>query len=157
MSPELSVSRSIEITAKPRTAWELVVDLERHPEWHPWDISDSNPQLVFGENRYGTQASYFWIGARGNHGTLKFVRVDEKAHTVDGILDISSLGQSRIFFQFQNRGAGVEVTETFSKHTGRNLFRRYLHPFYRAAAASQIEGNLSRLKLTAEGRASTGP
>jgi len=157
LSPELVVSRTVSIKSSPADAWDLVVNLERHTAWHPWDIADSFPRLVFGETRHGADASYFWIGTRGNHGMLKFERVDRKSRTIEGILDISSLGESRIAFRFVPHGDGVQVTETFRKHTGRNIFRRYLHPVYRSVAARQLEGNLDRLKRAAEGNPLAAP
>jgi hypothetical protein len=157
MASELTVSRRVAIAALPRDAWNLVADLERHPAWHPWDLSDPNPRLVFGETRYGASASYFWIGARDNHGMLKFERVDERAREIDGILDLSSVGAAHLSFRFDPRDGGVVVTETFRQSSGRNVFRRYLHPVYRAAAARQLEANLARLKQVAEGHPLAAP
>jgi hypothetical protein len=157
LSPELVVSRTVSIKSSPADAWDLVVNLERHPAWHPWDIADSFPRLVFGETRHGAEASYFWIGSRGNHGMLKFERVNLKERTIDGVLDMSSLGESRIAFRFVPGDNGVQVTETFRKHTGRNIFRRYLHPVYRSVAGRQLEGNLARLKQAAEGNPLAAP
>lgn len=157
LSSELVVSRTVLIKSSPADAWDLVVNLERHPAWHPWDIADSFPRLVFGETRHGAEASYFWIGSRGNHGMLKFEEVNLKERTIVGVLDMSSLGESRIAFRFVPSGNGVQVTEIFRKHTGRNIFRRYLHPVYRTMAGRQLEGNLARLKQAAEGNPLAAP
>ncbi len=146
----LRVERSVLIHASEGEVFEMVADLERHPEWHPWDIKDSLPRIVFGEKRYGVDASYFWIGGRDNHGTLKWTAVDAAKHRIDGVLDLSSLGESEIIFRFATVGEGVEVREEFRKTSGHNLLMRYLKPLYRARVAEQLTSNLGRLKRVAE-------
>jgi uncharacterized membrane protein len=149
----LRVERAVFIEAPAERVYDLVADLERHPEWHPWDITDSMPRLVFGEKRYGADASYFWIGNRDNHGMLKWIsapRSSESGRSLEGVLDLSSLGESEISFRFTPSNGGVEVREEFRKVSGHNLKMRYLRPIYRARVAEQLEGNLSRLKRAAE-------
>lgn len=147
---DLTVEKTVVVQASEDTVWELVVDLERHPDWHPWDLADSSPRLVFGQTRRGLDASYFWIGARDNHGMLRYTRVDERRREVEGILDLASLGASRIEFRFTPVEAGVKVTEIFNRPAGLNLFKRSLHPLYRAKVERQLGGNLARLKAAAE-------
>jgi hypothetical protein len=111
------------------------------------------PRLVFGEKRYGAEASYFWIGNRDNHGMLKWIsatRSRESGRHIEGMLNLSSLGESEISFRFTPRGEGVEVREEFRKVSGHKLMMRYLKPLYRARVARQLEENLSRLKRVAE-------
>jgi uncharacterized membrane protein len=149
----LRVERGVFIEAPVDRVYDLVADLERHPEWHPWDITDSMPRLVFGEKRYGAEASYFWIGNRDNHGMLKWItatRSSESGRRIEGVLDLSSLGESEISFRFTPGTGGVEVREEFRKVSGHNLMMRYLRPLYRVRVAEQLEGNLSRLKRAAE-------
>lgn len=145
-----SVTRSIGIDAPAGTAWELIVDLERHAEWHPWDFADPSPRLIFGENRRGEGASYFWIGSYGNHGTLTYRRVDERERRAEASLDLPVLGEARLSFHVAPRGDGADVTEVLRTRSGGHFFRRYLHPVYRAAAARRLEDHLARLKRAAE-------
>jgi hypothetical protein len=151
MSPEFKVERSVTINAPLEKVFAMVEDLERHPEWHPWDFKDPYPRVVYGETRRGMGATYFWIGNRDNHGTLTFTHVDSHGFDIVGRLELSTLGESRVEFRFLALDSGTQVQKTFRKHTGRNLFKRYLHPVYRAASAAQLEASLARLKLAAEG------
>lgn len=156
LSPELVVEERVAVNAPPDTVWELVVDLERHALWHPWGLVDDAPRLVYGQTRRGLDASCFWIGARDNHGMLRYTRVDERRREIDGLLDLSSLGESRIAFRLTPREGGVEVTETFRRSAGLNVFRRWLHPVSRAKVARHLSENLSRLKAVAESAAAEG-
>jgi uncharacterized membrane protein len=149
----LRVERGVFVEAPADRVFDLVADLERHPQWHPWDIKDSMPRLVFGEKRYGAEASYFWIGNRDNHGMLKWISATPSGSSdgrLVGMLNLSSLGESEISFRFAPRDGGVEVHEEFRKVSGHNLMMRYLKPLYRARVAEQLEGNLARLKRVAE-------
>lgn len=146
----LRVERTVVVNASEAEVFEMIADLERHPEWHPWDIKDSMPRIVYGEKRYGVDASYFWIGGRDNHGMLKWTVVDADRHLIDGVLDLSSLGESEISFRFAPVSRGVVVREEFRKVSGHNLLMRYLKPLYRARVADQLESNLARLKRVAE-------
>lgn len=149
----LRVERVVFVNAPVQRVFNLVADLERHPLWHPWDIRDSMPRLVYGEIRHGVDASYFWIGGRDNHGMLKWTLVEEEPHHIEGILNLSSLGESGIDFRFRPNPQGVEVREVFHKDSGHNFLMRYLKPLYRARVAEQLEGNLARLKRAAESTA----
>jgi hypothetical protein len=72
-SPEMTVSREIEIAATPDHLFPFINNSKRSYEWMPWSESDPTVEMKYSGPDAGVGASSSWVGKEMGVGTAEIV------------------------------------------------------------------------------------
>lgn len=107
-----SVSRAVLINGSKDQIHEYVGDLDKWPEWSPWEKADSSIIIYPGDSSTGMGASQTWKGDSGA-GSLVFTDSSED----DGIkYDLEFDGKDKAKGIISYRGAGEMTEVTWTMH-----------------------------------------
>lgn len=77
MPTTYAIEKQVTIDATPEQVHAYVGDLQKWPEWAPWEGEDPTMETTFGEKTSGIGASQTWTGKDGD-GELTITQSDEK-------------------------------------------------------------------------------
>lgn len=138
---DYSVSRTVLIGGEKSLIHEYVGDLDKWPEWSPWEKADSSIVVYPGDSSSGMGASQSWKGESGS-GRLEFTDTSED----DGIkYDLFFDDQGEGTASIRYRGLG-DMTEVVWTMTGRIEQPVILAP-YIAMSMDLIVGHLLKQGL----------
>lgn len=143
------IERSVEIEAEPARVHALVGDLQRWPDWTPWQEIDPSIETIYGEVTSGVGAHQSWSGKSGG-GKLTFTKCDpETGVAYDMYFDGDDnlvLGEMR----YEAAGGGTRVTWTMSGEFGANLIGRYFGLMMGPMIEPMFDDGLAKLKTQVE-------
>jgi hypothetical protein len=138
---DYSVSRTVLINGEKPLIHEYVGDLDKWPEWSPWEKADSSIVVYPGDSSSGMGASQRWKGDSGS-GWLQFTDTSEE----DGIkYDVIFDEQDKAKAAISYRGIG-DMTEVTWSMKGRMEYPVILAP-YIAMSMDMIVGRLFKQGL----------
>jgi hypothetical protein len=145
------VERTIAIDAKPEAIYPWVAELERWPEWMPWDKQrDKNAEYTFAGN--GVGATMSWHGKKLDPGTLTLTR-SEPALGVEYTLQFASMGDpGKGAIRFKSEGRSTQVTWQNEGDVGWNPMSRLMMSLIESALGRDFEIGLKHLKQRVETR-----
>ena len=104
-----SVSRSILINGDKGLIHEYVGNLDKWPEWTPWEKADTSIIITPGDASSGMGASQSWTG-NSSSGSLVFTETNEDGIKYDITFDNNDKAKAEI--RYRELGGMTEVTWT---------------------------------------------
>ncbi|MDX1432889.1 MAG: SRPBCC family protein [Gammaproteobacteria bacterium] len=143
------VQRSISVNAPPERIHALVGNLERWPEWTPWQAADPGIRVSYGAITSGVGARQSWVGESGS-GELTFTESSpEKGVRYDLSFDDGAF-RSQAAMLYTREADATRVTWTMSGDVGLSIVGRYFALMMDSTAGPMFEDGLARLKTKAE-------
>jgi hypothetical protein len=146
---EFNVERSIVIGADPARIHTLVGDLERWPEWTPWQEMDPTIRTFYSERTTGVGAGQNWTGESGN-GELVFTGCDPETGVEYEITFTDANMRSVGALVYEPLADGTRVTWRMGGDAEMNLISRYFGLFMDSLVGDPFEAGLANLKAVAE-------
>ena len=145
------VERSIAIEAKPEAIYPWVAELQRWPEWMPWDKRrDKSAEYSFTGS--GVGATMSWRGKKLDPGTLTLTR-DEPAQGVEYTLAFESMGDpGKGSIRLKGEGRTTQVTWQNDGDVGWNPMSRMMMSLIESALGRDFEIGLKHLKQKVESK-----
>jgi effector-binding domain-containing protein len=150
-SKDVSVSRSIVISAPMGLVFDQFNDLEKRLIWSPWEAQDSTMIPKLGNITKGVGANYSWTSENSGTGSIKYSEV--VAHQLiqsdlrfGGPEDEPAQGLM-IFAQAED---GVKVTWEVHMDMGNNPFMRIMGRYMDDIVGSTFEMGLQSVKKISE-------
>jgi hypothetical protein len=145
------VERSIAIEAKPAAIYPWVAELERWPEWIPWDKQrDKNAEYSF--VGHGVGATMSWRGKKLDAGTVTITELDPE-RGVDYELGFASMGDAgKGSILFASEGRATQVIWKSDGDVGWNPMSRLMMSLIESALGRDFEIGLKHLKQRVESK-----
>lgn len=146
---EYRVERSIVIDAPRDRIHALVGDLQRWPEWMPWQDADPTIQIRRGGRTSGVGAHQSWIGDSGS-GEVTFTASSPESGLEYDISFDDGAFRSVGIIQYQPDGNATLVTWVMAGDVGGDLLGRYFAVMMDSMVGPMFADGLEKLKQTAE-------
>lgn len=142
-----ALERSILIQATPEQIHQLVGDLQRWPEWTPWEEMDPSVETTYGPITTGVGASQTWTSDSGG-GELTFTKSDP-LNGVEYAMSFNGAFPSEGVLRYEVTPTGTQVTWSMSGEMD-NFISRYMGLLMSSMVGPSFETGLARLKTVAE-------
>ncbi len=147
-----SLERQIIISLSVEKLFDLLLDLEEFQNWSPWNESDPDSQISFGEIKKGLNASFSWKGKKSGSGKMKIIEVDFP-NKIKTQLEFEEGGRAFSSWIFAPSAEGTSLTWDFQMDNEFDIFSRYFSYFFLENMLSKdYEKGLSNLKKYLECR-----
>lgn len=154
--PVARVERAVLIGAPPPAVYAIVSDLQRFPEWSPWEALDPAVRYDFGGPGQGIGQKMIWSSRNPQVGTgVQTVTALEPDRKVEMEIEVGALGKARSEIVLSPVEEGTAVIWRFEKPVEGVIERWASLMFDRAIGADYVRG-LARLKALAETPAAGG-
>ncbi len=147
---EYSLSRDIEIQAKPEAIHEYVGDLKKWDAWAPWKEEDPDIVTTYGEITSGVGASQSWMDSEGG-GSLTLTKSSpEQGIEYDLFFDQGTY-QCKSAIQYATVAENItKVTWSMQGDMNMLIIGGYLAITMDSMIGTMFERGLSKLKSHAE-------
>jgi effector-binding domain-containing protein len=152
LSPDLALTRSIEIDRPRATVYALISDLRTFNEFSPWYARDPQARYVFSGPESGVGQSARWESAALGAGDQAIVAATEN-QSVRYRLNSTARGGSFSVIAIEPAGSGVKVSWSLSAQCPREwrfVLCRYGNLFAAPTISQDFDDGLARLKTLAE-------
>ena len=114
MPTQYSIVRSRTIAAPAAAVHAFVGDLEKWPEWMPWEQQDPSIITSRGEKTTGVGAKQSWTSSKAGDGEVEFTECNEGTGIAYDMTFISKgkRAPAKASFRYSPAGDGTEVTWT---------------------------------------------
>ena len=146
---EYLVERSIVVNADRERIHALVGDLNRWPEWAPWQEADTTIRITYGDTTRGVGAHQSWRGDSGSGELTVTSSSPESGIEYDLSFD-GGAWLSVAALKYQPEGDATRVTWSMWGDAGGNLIGRYFGVMMDYMVGPMFEGGLDKLKARAE-------
>ena len=149
---EVSVARSVDISAPPGEVFGHVNSLRATQEWSPWLERDPNVAVTYSGPEEGVGASMAWESKdpQVGVGTQEIV-ASETDQRVETALDFGPMGTATASFILEDTGGGTRVTWDLVADMGNDPMGRWMGLMMDRWVGADYEQGLSNLKALVEG------
>jgi hypothetical protein len=152
---EYEIEERVTIQADAAKIHALVGDLQRWPEWSPWEEMDPSIVTTLGEKTTGVGASQTWTADSGD-GELTFTACDPATGVEYDMAFI--MGDTRApatgALKYAPAGDGTEVVWTMQGDVSDYMppvIGGYMNVFMKLSISAMYQEGLTKLKAKAEG------
>lgn len=138
------IARSTVLVVPPARIHELVGDLDRWPEWSPWEESDPTIVITPGSKRTGIGAGQSWSGESGS-GSLTFTRSSPEEGLVYDLAFEGFEGRTEGYVTYAPAEGATRVTWGMRGDVGDNFFGRYFIVLMKHMVPPMFDRGLERL------------
>lgn len=143
MKVSFSVSRSTIIDVTPETAFSLVRDFRRWPEWSPWLITDPDCKVVFDDDG----RKYDWEGDIAGKGSIAIrEEADSSAISYDLTFEKPFRSYADVQFSFAAAADGTQTEVTWAMKSSLPFFLFWMKRAMVAYCGADFERGLLMLK-----------
>ena len=150
-SSDYALARSIVIDAPPEKIHEYLGDLERWPDWAPFEEDDPSIQTTLGATTKGVGASQEWTGDSGN-GWLRITSSDPTTGIVYemAFVDGETEMPANCRMNYTEESGKTEVTWEMSGDVAIPVVGPYLALFMDGMVGDMFDRGLEKLKKAVE-------
>ncbi len=141
-----ALERSVLIKASPEQIHQLVGDLQRWPEWAPWEEMDPSVETTYGPTTTGVGASQTWTSNSGG-GELTVTKSDP-LNGIEYNMSFGALSCDGVV-RYEVMPTGTQVTWGMSGEMD-NFIGRYMGLLMNSMVGPPFEAGLAKLKTAAE-------
>ena len=149
------VERSIQTSASPEAVYALVNDLNRFPEWSPWQDLDPKMTIQVEGGGVGTGASYYWVGNKDvGEGRMTITESTPSTHVAQKLEFLKPFAStSDVHFRIMPEAGGSHVT--WAMDGTNNYMAKVMTLFMNmdSMIGKDFEKGLGRLKTVTESAA----
>jgi uncharacterized protein YndB with AHSA1/START domain len=148
---EVTISRSITVSAPIDRVFDQVNDLRNWEKWSPWKRMDPMMEMTFSNPPVGQGAFYKWV-SKDKHlgtGTCTLASVTNNEEIVTA-LHSDDWGDSSASFHFGHKGNDIEVTWTMTNKIGNMPWSKYFSLAMKSMLKKQFDKGLEAIKFYAE-------
>jgi hypothetical protein len=143
------------IQAAPETVHPWIGDVERWPQWFPWNASkDPSVRYEFPGPRSGVGAVLVWKSEKVGHGTMTLTRSDPCTGVAYDLVFQNSRQPAHGEIALASEGGATTVTWTDGGELGKNPIARLFRAPVERMLSQEFADALARLKALVEGQAS---
>lgn len=153
---KVHIERSLEMKAKPATAFSFIYDLKKWSEWSPWYNIDTATEYIFSQNTEGVGAWYTWKSdnPKVREGKLTIIESNPYSY-INTQMDFGMMGIPNSAFKLDSVENGVKVTWSLdSKGKGIPWYfyvlSKYLNLMMDKKLGASFEKGLTNLKSVCE-------
>lgn len=149
----VSRTRTITINADRARIHALVANLEKWPDWTPWQEADPTVKTTLGALHTGVGASQTWTGKDGE-GELTFTQCDPStgiAYDMSFINGTKKMPMKSAML-YRANGAATDVTWNFEGDMDIPVFGGWLVLFMGGSMDDMFDKGLQKLKAQAEAK-----
>lgn len=151
---DYSLESSVDISATPEEIHVFVGDLEKWPEWSPWEETDESIVTTTGEITTGVGATQTWTSDSGD-GELTITRSDPATGIAYDMAFIMEGTRAPATSQVTYKPNGETTTVTWSMQGDVSAFAPpviggYMTLFMKGAITGMFDQGLDNLKKTVE-------
>ena len=148
---EISIRRSVRISAPMYRVFDQVNDLRNWERWSPWKRMDPAMVMTFSNPPVGEKAFYKWESAnsRIGHGTLTLARVVPDQEVWMSI-EFADRGPESALFQFAHVDNEIELTWSMDTRVGVMPWSKYFGLLLKSEMKKQFDEGLRAIKFYAE-------
>ncbi len=148
---EVSVDRSIAITAPASQVFPHVNSLKAFAVWSPWADYDPDMAVIYSGPDAGVGNRMDWTSTEQNVGSGSQVITESvENEKVVTALDFGQMGTASASFTLVQSGATTTVTWGFVTDLGLNPFARWMGLMMESWVGADYEKGLARLKIASE-------
>lgn len=145
-----SVQRSIEIDARPRKVYDLIVEPKKWRDWSVWTQRDPDMRITYSGPPFGMGAKWAWVSRSEGTGSMEFTRVEPDRAVEYQIVFADFNMRSTGALRLEPAGSATRVTWTNSGDVGSNPLKHYLTLMMDRMVGRDFEAGLANLKALAE-------
>lgn len=143
------IERSITVDAAPERIHALVGDLQRWPEWAPWQDADPTIRVSYGSTTSGVGAHQSWVGDSGS-GELTFTESSPETGVRYDLSFDQGAFRCEAAMLYMREADTTRVTWRMSGDVGMNIIGRYFALMLDSTAGPMFDDGLTKLKARVE-------
>ncbi|SEW31162.1 Polyketide cyclase / dehydrase and lipid transport [Aliiroseovarius sediminilitoris] len=148
---EVSVSRSIQISAPAADIFPHVNSMQATEAWSPWLSRDPNVELTYEGPEDGVGNTLRWSSDEPSVGTgIQVITASTPNERVETALDFGPQGLANAYFDLEPADGGTLVTWGFDTKLGMNPFARWMGLMFDSWIGADYEKGLANLKALVE-------
>ncbi len=140
---------SADIDAPRATVFALVNDMRRVKLWSPITASDPNARVIFSGPNRGIGSTLTWDGSIAGSGTQR-ISASRPFEFVETIINAGEPGQSRTWFELEEKAGLTHVQWGFEHDYGLNVIGRYFGLMVTRVIRQDYERGIADLQALAE-------
>lgn len=151
---KFELTKSEVINAPAEYVFEEINNLEKWPGWSYWNTLDPNMEVVYGEQKSGTGASYEWKG-NSDVGEGKLVITESKPNesVACDLFFMEAEEASKAVYQLEPAEGGTKLTMSFDTDFGMNPIMRWMGvAMFPSEMNKAFDYNFAKLKEIAEAK-----
>lgn len=151
---KFELTKSEVINAPAAYVFEEINDLERWPGWSYWHTLDPNMEVVYGEQKSGTGASYEWKGNSDvGEGKLMIIESKPNESVACDLFFMQAEDASKAVYQLEPAEGGTKLTMHFDTDFGMNPIMRWMGvAMFPSEMNKAFDYNFTKLREIAEAK-----
>ncbi len=146
---DYAIGRSVTIKASPAQVHEYVGDIEKWPQWSPWEEADPSIKVTPGDITTGVGASQSWIGDSGG-GRLTFTYSDPDNGIKYDLYFDGDPEKNISAMTYTPTAEGTQVTWSMQGKIGMPVIGGYFAMMMDSLAGEMFASGLNKLKQVVE-------
>lgn len=151
---KFELTKSEVINAPAEYVFEEINNLEKWPGWSYWNTLDPNMEVVYGEQKSGTGASYEWKGNSDvGEGKLMITESKPNESVACDLFFMQAEEASKAVYQLEPAEGGTKLTMSFDTDFGMNPIMRWMGvAMFPSEMNKAFDYNFAKLKEIAEAK-----